>query len=335
MLPIHKAAGSSVKIDRSTLASPRAPVSLLPSPGLKFALPHARPTPGDPPVIIHPLAEVSPGASLGVDVVIGPFAVVEDDVTIGDRCQLFARSTVKSGTTLGDDNVVAEGAVLGGMPQHLHPPERPGRLVVGHRNVIRENATLHRALEEHAVTTVGDDCLLMVGSHVAHDCVLGNHVVLTNNAMLGGHVTVGDRAYLGGGAAVHQHCRIGRIAMVGGLARLDQDVPPFVMIDGESNLVVGLNRVGLRRAGIDTHQRGELKEAYRVIYRSGLAWEELLDSLESLFPRGPAAEFAPFLRDSTRGYVRERRYPPTATIRLVREDPASEAAISEPVKQVG
>lgn len=285
---------------------------------------------------IHPLAEVHPGAQLGVDVVVGPFAVIEDDVQVGDRCQVSPRASIKSGTTLGCDNQVGEGAVLGGNPQHLHTIEHPGRLVVGDRNVIRENATLHRAMESDQATILGDECLVMVGAHIAHDCIVGNNVVLTNNVMLAGHVTVGDRAYLGGGCAVHQHCRIGRIAMVGGLARVDQDVPPFVMIDGESNQVVGLNRVGLRRAGISSQERTHLKAAYQVLYRQGLQWEETLAMLEQQFSEGPAAEFGSFLRGTSRGYIRERRNPPKATIRLVRETPESGGElVSEPIRKVG
>ncbi len=283
---------------------------------------------------IHPLAEVSPSAKLGVDISIGPFTVVEAEVEVGDRCQLASRATIKAGTQLGSDNLVCEGAVLGGMPQHLRQPEFPGRLVIGDRNVIRENATLHRALATDSATTIGNDCLIMVGAHVAHDCILGSNVVLTNNAMLGGHVTVGDRAYLGGGAAVHQHCNVGRIAMVGGLARLDQDVPPFMMVDGESNQVVGLNRVGLRRGGVTPQERADLKEAYQLIYRSGLAFQELLEALNATYVDGPAAEFAPFLQAATRGYIRERRDPPKS-FRIVREDPVSETLVSEPVKHVG
>jgi UDP-N-acetylglucosamine acyltransferase len=286
-------------------------------------------------VTIHPLAEVSPSAKLGADVTIGPFVVVEDDVELGDRCTLLARSTVKRGSKLGSDNLVCEGAVLGGLPQHLRQPENPGRLVVGDRNVFRENITVHRAFVPESSTIIGSDCLLMVGSHVAHDCIVGNNVILTNNVLLGGHVTVGDRACLGGGAAVHQHCNIGRVAMVGGLARLDQDVPPFMMVDGESNMIVGLNRVGLRRAGVTPDERNEIKQAYQFIFRSGMMYDELLETLEASFTEGPAAEFAPFLRAATRGFVRDRRDPPK-TFRIVREDPMSDdILVVEPLKHAG
>jgi UDP-N-acetylglucosamine acyltransferase len=272
-------------------------------------------------VSIHPLAAVSPYAILGHDVKIGPFSVVESGVEIGDRTALASRVVLRSGTSLGCDNVVCEGAVLGGMPQHLQMPECPGRVAIGDGNVIRENVTIHRAMEADKVTRVGNGCLIMVGAHVAHDCALGNNVILTNNSMLGGHVAIADRAYVSGGVAVHQFCRIGRLAMVGGLARVRQDVPPFVTVDGGSTMIVGLNRVGLRRAGYTSQQMVDLKEAYRLIYRSGLPWEEMLQNLATRFSDGPAAEFLRFfLGGNARGFVQERRTPPGATVRLVRDE---------------
>jgi UDP-N-acetylglucosamine acyltransferase len=276
-------------------------------------------------VSIHPLAVVSPHAQLGTNVSIGPFSIVEAGVELGDGCQLSSRVVVKTGTVLGDNNLVLEGAVLGGMPQHVHMPQHPGRVEIGAGNMIRENVTVHRALEAGHVTRVGSHCLLMVGAHIAHDCTLGDGVILTNNVMLAGHVTVGDRAYLSGGAAVHQFCRIGRLAMVGGMARVRQDVPPFVTIDGGTTMVVGLNKVGLRRAGFSVTEVRQLKDAYRTIYRSGLAWEEILDMLDLEFAEGPAAEFRPFFLDGKRGFVQERRTPPGAIVRLMREDDADEA----------
>jgi UDP-N-acetylglucosamine acyltransferase len=287
-------------------------------------------------VSIHPLAVVSPHAQLGTNVSIGPFSIVEAGVELGDGCQLSSRVVVKTGTLLGKNNVVLEGAVLGGMPQHLHMPQHPGRVEIGDDNVIRENVTLHRAMEAGNITKIGSHCLMMVGAHVAHDCTLGDGVILTNNVMLAGHVVVGDRAYLSGGAAVHQFCKVGRLAMVGGMARVRQDVPPFVTIDGGSTMVVGLNKVGLRRAGFKMQEMRQLKAAYRLIYRSGLMWEELLDSLAVDFPEGPAAEFRPFFLDGKRGFVQERRTPPGAIVRLMRDDDADDArALPEAEKKVG
>lgn len=260
---------------------------------------------------VHPDAEVAAGVE------IGPFSVVEAGASIGPGCRLASRVTVKSGVTLGCENVLEEGTVLGGMPQHVERQLSPGPVIIGDRNVIRENATVHRAMHADGQTRIGNDCLLMVAAHVAHDCVVEDRVVLTNNVMLAGHVTVGERAYLGGGVAVHQFCRVGRLAMVGGMARIAQDVPPFVMIDGGSGLIVGLNKVGLRRAGFDREVVRSLKEAYQLIYRSGLSLEDRLSILDEQHPSGAASEFAPFFREGTRGFVRERRTPPGAIIRVM------------------
>ena len=213
-------------------------------------------------------------------------------------------------------NHVFDGAVLGGLPQHVHVPDQPGRVMIGDGNTIRENVTVHRALVSDHVTCIGDHCLLMVGEHVAHDCHLGNHVIVVNNALLAGHVRVDDRAYISGGVGIHQFCRVGTFAMVGGQAHLVQDVPPYVTIDGLSSLVVGLNKIGLRRAGFDQAAIQDLMAAYRVIYRSGLRWVDVLEQLRTRFPVGPAALFYEFLSTTARGIVSERRAPPGATIKL-------------------
>jgi UDP-N-acetylglucosamine acyltransferase len=283
-------------------------------------------------VSIHPLAIVSPHAELGTNVRIGPFCVVEAGVVLGSGCNLAGRVTIKSGTVLGRDNLVLEGTVLGGMPQHLHMPECPGTVEIGDGNVFRENCTVHRALEAGHVTRIGNHCLFMVGAHAAHDCTIADNVVLTNGTMLGGHVSVGERAYIGGAVAVHQFCRIGRLAMIGGLARVVRDVPPFVTLDGDTAMVVGLNKVGLRRGGFTSSDITQLKSAYRVIYRSGLMWQEMLDTLRLQFPIGPAAEFLPFFAGGKRGFVQERRTPPGAIVRIMRDD-AEETTDSLPAAE--
>ena len=265
---------------------------------------------------VHSSAIISPSAQIAPDVQIGPFCIVEPGAVIGSGCILESRVTIKECTTLGANNRVFEGAILGGLPQHVHIPEHPGGVVIGSDNVIRENVTIHRALVPDHATVIGDNCLLMVGSHVAHDCHLGNNVIVTNNAMLAGHVVVGDRAYISGAAGVHQFCRIGSFAMVGGQAHLTQDVPPYVTVDGLSSLVVGLNKIGLRRAGYDQETIQQLMAAYRVIYRSGLRWVEVVEQLRTQFPVGPATLFYEFLSTTARGIISERRAPPGATIKL-------------------
>ncbi len=266
--------------------------------------------------MIHPTAVVSPRAVVHSSVEIGPFSIVEADAVIGQGCKLAGRTTIKSHTVLGRDVIVGEGAVLGGLPQHISPPEHPGRVVVGERTVIRENVTIHRAMIGEGETRIGSDCLMMVGSHAAHDVRVGNRVIITNNVLLGGHVQVGDRAVLGGAAAVHQFCRIGRLAMIGACAKVVQDVPPFVMTDGESAMIVGLNKVGLRRSGMTREEMDDLKAAYRLIHRQGLLFDEMVAALAAAYPSGPAAEFAEFYRGGKRGFVQERRSPPKVAIRI-------------------
>jgi len=267
-------------------------------------------------VKIHPSAVVSPGAFLDDEVEIGPYCVVEGEVQIGAGSRLVAHATIRSGTTLGSESTVCEGAVLGGLPQHTNLPTEMGGLVIGARNVIREHSTVHRAMHRGENTTIGDDCLLMVGAHVAHDCHVGSKVILTNGAMLGGHVEVGDRVCLGGNSAVHQFCRIGRLAMVGGCTKVVQDVPPFVLTDGGTALIVGLNKVGLRRADFTRDEILSLKSAYRLIYREGLTFRETVIALERRFTSGVAAEFAEFFQGGDRGFVQERRSPPRVALRV-------------------
>lgn len=265
---------------------------------------------------IHPTAIVSPQALLGRGVTVGPHSVIESDVVIGDGCRLASRTVIKSGTKLGVNNVISEGVVLGGEPQVLPPAEKLGRLIIGAENRIRENVTIHRAMDPAGATTMGDQNIVMVNSHIAHDCHIGNNVILVNNTMMAGHVTVQDRAYVAGGAGVQQFCRVGRLATVGGQARLTKDLPPFVTMDGVTCTVVGLNLVGLRRAGYDRHDIRQLKEAYRLIYRSGLTWKELLEQLPTAFSEGPATEFYEFFSTGERGFVPERRAPAQATVPL-------------------
>jgi UDP-N-acetylglucosamine acyltransferase len=171
-------------------------------------------------------------------------------------------------------------------------------------------------MHEGHETVIGDDCLIMVGAHIAHDGLIGSRVILTNGVMLGGHVQVGDRACLGGNAAVHQFCRIGRLAMVGGCSKIVQDLPPFMLTDGSTALIVGLNRVGLQRAGFTKAEILELKAAYRLIYREGLTFNEMVDSLERRFAQGLAREVAEFFRTGNRGFIQERRSPPKVALRV-------------------
>lgn len=276
---------------------------------------------------IHPTAFVAPTARIGEETHIGPFSVVEADAVVGARCRLESHVVIKSGAVLGDDNYVGDGAIIGGLPQHKHLPEHPGALRIGHGNTIREHVTVHRAMAADKATLIGNANLLMVNVHVAHDCVIGDRTIFANNVMLAGHVTVDDGAYLSGAVGVHQFCRVGGLAMVGGQAHITQDVPPFVTVDGGSSRIVGLNTVGLRRAGWGREEIGSVKQAYRIIFRSGLSWTEAIERLRPLAAACPhACELMEFIAATKRGCISERRVPRAATIRLHVE---SETAKSE------
>lgn len=265
---------------------------------------------------IHPLAVVSPHAQIGQGVRIGPFAIVEDDVIIGDHCQIAGHAVLKNGTRLGPHNTVFESAVLGGQPQHVRCPDQIGLVQIGEGNTFREFVTIHRAMHADKATVIGNNNYLMAGTHVAHDCVIGNNTIIANNTLLAGHVTVADRAFVSGCVAVHQFCRIGTMAMIGGHARITRDVPPYITVDGSSGEVVGLNIVGLKRNGFTSEQIAVLKDAYRHIYRSGLTWKEMLEGLTTQFAEGPATAMVEFFQGGSRGFTQERRPPPSVTLKL-------------------
>jgi UDP-N-acetylglucosamine acyltransferase len=274
---------------------------------------------------IHPTAIVHPKAVLAWNVEVGPYCVVEAGTCVESGTQLAAHVVVKTGTRIGADNRIGEHAVLGGLPQHIAPPGPPGGLLIGDGNILREYVTMHRSLYENGATIIGSGGMYMAGAHVAHDCVVGDRVVLANNVLLAGHVHVGDRVFFGGAAAVQQFCRVGRLAMVGGMARITQDVPPFMLVDGGSTMVVGLNRVGLKRAGFSREEIAELKLAYRTVYRKGLNWSESAEQLVAEFASALPREVAEFLKSGQRGFLQERRTPPGAVLRVFSNEAAAES----------
>jgi len=265
---------------------------------------------------IHPTAVVSPQAELGSGVRIGPFCVVHKGVTIAADSELLSHAVIHPGVTMGEGNRVHEGAVIGGTPQHIKAQPPLGDLVIGNGNIFREHCTLHVALEPGKQTVIGNHNFLMVNTHVGHDCRVADHTIMANNVMLSGHVTIEDRAFLSGAVGVHQHCRVGRNAMVGGQSAVKQDVLPFVTVDGMSNKVVGLNTIGLRRAGYTASDLRQLKQVYRLIFRSGLPRREILERLARDFSTGPAAHCLAFMQSNPRGLLQERRGPVGGTVKF-------------------
>jgi UDP-N-acetylglucosamine acyltransferase len=252
---------------------------------------------------VHATAIVAPGARLGPGVTLGPYSIVEEETEIGEGTEVRAHAVVKRYTTLGALNTVHEGAILGGEPQDLSFQAGPTRLVIGDRNRIREGVTIHRSARPGGATVVGSDCFLMAYVHVAHDDQIGDRVIIANNVALAGYVEIASQAFLSGGVAVHQFCRIGRLAMVGGNAKVVQDCLPFVISDGVPARAHGLNVVGLRRAGMTASQLRALKEGYRLLLRGGLPLEAALEKMQAV--QDPLVdEMAAFARSAKRGFCR-------------------------------
>ncbi len=230
---------------------------------------------------IHKTACVAPGADLGDDVLVGPYAVIEAGAVIGDRCTIANHATVCTGVTLGVENQVHPGAVIGGPPQDLKYEAEPTQLTVGDRNLFREAVTVNRGtVQGGGETVIGNDNFLMACCHVAHDCRLGDNVVMSNGVLLAGHVVVEDKAYLCGLAAAHQFATIGRNTYVGGMTRIVHDVPPFMISEGNPQRVRGVNVVGLRRAGFDEEVIEALTSAYRAIWRVEEPYRQALAEME-------------------------------------------------------
>ncbi len=235
--------------------------------------------------LIHPTALLDPAALLGAHVSIGPYCVVGPEVQLGDGVQLMAHVVVDGDTSIGTGTVVYPFTSLGLPPQDLKYKGEKSSLVIGARNTIREHVTMNPGTEGGGmVTRVGDDCLFMVGAHVAHDCQVGNHVILANNATLAGHVTVGDYAILGGLSAVHQFVRIGAHAMVGGMSAVENDVIPYGLVKGERAHLAGLNIVGLERRGFEREAIHTLRNAYRMLFASEGTMVERLEDVAELYP---------------------------------------------------
>ncbi len=222
--------------------------------------------------MIHPTAVIDSRADLASGVSVAPYSVIGPDARIGAGTAIGAHVVLEGRVSIGARCRIGHGAVIGGVPQDLKYREGvPVGVRIGDDTVVREHVTIHRATHEGGDTRVGDHCLVMAGSHIAHDCVIGHHVIIINYAGLTGHVTVEDHATVGGLTGVRPFVRIGTYAYVGGCSKVVQDVPPFVMVDGIPATARSVNVIGMRRGGIDAAGRRQVKAAFRVLYRSGLA----------------------------------------------------------------
>lgn len=259
---------------------------------------------------IHRTAVVEEGAELAEDVEVGPFCYVGRDVSLGPGTRLISHVTILGRTKLGAGNTVFPQAVLGAVPQDLKYRGEDSQLIIGDHNVIREAVTIHLGTANGGgLTQVGSHNLIMVGAHIAHDCIIGDHVIIANAVQLAGHVKVEDRANIGGATAAHHYVTFGRLCFVGGMSRITQDVPPFMICEGNPARVRGPNVIGMERAGLRAEEIQEIKEAYRLLYQE--AEGPLSQRVERLLERFPESAnirlLCQFLQATARGVFGRQR----------------------------
>ncbi len=251
---------------------------------------------------IHPSAIVDPNAELGQGVIVGPWSIIGPRVRVGDGTRVGSHVLIERDTTVGADCQLHQGAVLGTDPQDLKFRGEETVLIVGDRTIIREYATLNRGTADLLQTVVGDDCILMAYSHIAHDCQIGNNVVISNAVNMAGHVFIEDWTIVGGLTAIHQFVRIGAHAFVGGASRTSKDVPPYTKAAGSPMKLYGLNSVGLDRRGFSPELRKALKKAYRAVFQTSLPLTQGLEQAEAEAEDYPEVRhFLSFIRTSERG----------------------------------
>ncbi|QKJ85926.1 Acyl-[acyl-carrier-protein]--UDP-N-acetylglucosamine O-acyltransferase [Paramixta manurensis] len=260
----------------------------------------------DETAVVHSSSIVEEGAIIGARVHIGPFCFIGANVEIGEGTVLKSHVVVNGHTRIGKDNVIWQFASIGEVNQDLKYAGEPTRVEIGDRNRIRESVTIHRGTTQGGdVTVVGNDNLLMVNAHIAHDCHVGDRCILANNATLGGHVTVDDFAIIGGMTAVHQFCTVGAHVMIGGCSGVVQDVPPYVIAQGNHATPFGINIEGLKRRGFSKEGLHAIRNAYKLLYRSGKTLDEVKPEIAELARAQPEVQpFYDFFARSTRGLIR-------------------------------
>lgn len=252
---------------------------------------------------IHPTAVIDPGARLGRDLVIGPYAVIEGDTAIGDGCFIDAHVKIARYTTLGEGTRVYFGALIGEEPQdHRFRPGTVSRTSIGAHTVLREYVTIHRSPFENGETVIGDQTLLMAFVHVGHDARIGNRVTIANHTGISGHVVIEDGAVLSAYVLIHQFCRIGAIAMIGGRTIVTQDIAPYCML-AENEKICGPNTVGLRRNGFDSALRLQIRRAIKTYFFRNLNGTNALAEIEKQPVPPELAHFIEFIRNTTRGLM--------------------------------
>lgn len=258
---------------------------------------------------IHPTAIVSKNAQLGNNVIIGPYTIIEDDVIIDEETEIGSHCYIYRGTKIGKKNQIFSYCNLGGLPQDISFNKSLfTQLIIGDENTFREFVNIHRGTLPERPTRIGNKNYIMGNVHIAHDCVVGNENIFTQSCIIGGHVQIGYKAFISGLVAIHQFCRVGDYAIIGGLSKIVQDVPPFMMVDGNPGMIVGINIVGLKRANFSEERKRNIKNAYKILFRKNLSITNALEELKKIYPDDADIQLLiNFIENSKRGIVSASR----------------------------
>jgi len=252
--------------------------------------------------MIHPTALIHRTARLGADCEVGPYCVIGENVELGDRCKLHSHVVIEGHTRLGTNNEIFPFAAIGGRTQDLKYKGGVTRVEIGNHNTIRECVTIHCATDEGNATVIGDHNHLLCYCHIAHDCRLGNHIIISGYGGLAGHITVEDHAIVSGATAVHQFCRIGRMSITGGCSKVVQDVPPYMLADGNPAETRTINKVGMERNGVSEEAIAALRQAFKILFRENLTTTNALARIEAELPPLPEMQhLVSFIKSSERG----------------------------------
>ena len=247
---------------------------------------------------------ISPKSNIDTSVEIGPFCIIEDNVSIDKNCKIHSHVIIKSGTSIGQDCEIFSGAVLGEIPQDLKYNGEKTKLKIGNNNIIREYVTIHKATADRKITEIGNNCMLMAYSHIAHDSIIKNNVILSNGVQVGGHVDIDDFVIVGGATPIHQFCKLGKFSFIGGGYRVVQDVPPYIKAMGEPLKYFGVNSIGLSRNQFSSDQISLIKKAYKILYRSEYNISQAVNILNNDYSDNEQInEIINFIDNSNRGII--------------------------------
>lgn len=256
-------------------------------------------------ITIHPTAIVSPKAKLGDNIDVAPYAIIHDDVEIGNDTKIGPHTVIYDGARIGNNVKIHQSSAIANIPQDLKFAGEATQFYIGDNTVIREFVTLNRGTAETGYSKIGKNCLMMAYTHVGHDTKIGDNCIIANSVQMGGHVEIEDYVIIGGATPVHQFCKVGKHSMIGGGFRITVDVPPFVTAASEPLRYSGLNVIGLRRRGFSNDEINIIKEAYQIVYQSGLNFSQAKEKLSKEFDHPHVSSIIDFMKRSDRGLLRK------------------------------